>query len=224
MANYTTHFGLGFFDFGNPLGTDFAGQIEIDRFNFIDKELFGLMSIFGNGVISGWQVTSSGSLSIDISDGYGNINFIASKTDFPETIDNLTPNTVVYVYAKNVKSTLYDEGISFVLNSSKQVSDPNYLLLASVTVGSSSISEIDNSIRTEIGFLELIKAAIKQHKHRGGSLYPSKINLQNEVKGQLPSFRIADFDAEKITTGTFDLMMPAFSLAILAMSFPKNSV
>lgn len=205
MAGSTQYFGLGFFDFGDALGTDFAGQVEIDRFVFIDKQLYGLMSIFGNGVISGWTVAAEESFTISISEGFGNINFIAGRTTFPFTIEDIQPNSINYVFAKVKNRTTFAEDVDFIISTSRNLNDPNFLLLAEVTTGPSSITNVDNSIRQEIGFLELIKAAIRLHKHRGGSLNPSKIDLSSEVKGQLPSFRIADFDAEKITTGTFDL-------------------
>ena len=85
-----------------------------------------------------------------------------------------------------------------------------------MTSGANSIESIDESVRQQITFRELIKAAVRLHRHRGGSNNPSKIDLESEVKGQLPSFRIADFDSEKITTGTFDLArMPALDHADL---------
>ncbi len=207
MASSTKFFGLGFFDFGDPLGTDFAGQVEIDRWVFIDKQLFGLMSIFGNGVVEGWTVTAEESFVIGINEGFGNINFIAGRTTFPTTISELPASSVNYVYAKAKLRTTFTEEVEFVLSSSatRGETDPNFLLLAKVITGVASVESIDNSVRKEIGFLELIKAAIRTHKHRGGSLNPSKIDLASEVKGQLPSFRIADFDSEKVTTGTFDL-------------------
>ncbi len=205
MASATRYFGLGFFDFGDALGTDFAGQVEIDRFVFLDKQLFGMMSIFGNGVVEGWTVSAVETFTIAISPGFGNINFTAARTEFSEEISDLTANSTVFVYAKILESTTFSENIEFVLSGTRDIGDPRFILLAQVTVGPTSIEAIDNSIRQEIEFLTLIKQAIKNHKHRGGSLNPSKIDLSSEVKGQLPSFRIADFDSEKITTGTFDL-------------------
>lgn len=207
MASFTKHFGLGYFDFGNPLGTDFAGQIEIDRFVTIDKILFGLMSIFGNGVVQGWQVSISEALTLSINEGFGNINFMSGRTNFPATISELSPNSIFYVYAKTKIKTTFTENVEFFIDTSSTLAETDFkfLLLAKVTTGNTSIESIDNSVRREIGFIELIKATIRLHKHRGGSLNPSKIDLTEEVKGQLPSFRIADFDAEKITTGTFDL-------------------
>jgi len=211
MPGSTAYFGIGFFDYGDDLGSDFSGQIEIDRFVFIDKQLYGLMSIFGNGVLSGWEVSAEESFTLSISEGYGNINFTAARTTFPDSISDVPPNSINYVFARTRERTTFAEDIEFVLSPTRNLNDPHFLLLAEVIAGSSSIEYIDNSVRQEIEFLELIKSAIRLHKHRGGSLNPSKIDLTSEVSGQLPSFRIADFDAEKITSGTFDLArMPAF--------------
>jgi len=205
MAGSTKHFGLGFFDFGDPLGTDFAGQIEVDRFVLIDKQLFGIMSILGNGVVDGWEVTQEGTLSVSISPGFGNINFMAGRTTFPATVPNIPPNSTIFIFARAQVRTSFSEEVDFTTFNNSVLDDPSLLLLARVTSSASSIESIDNSVRQEIGFLELIQAAIRTHKHRGGTLNASKIDLTSEVKGQLPSFRIADMDAEKITTGTFDV-------------------
>lgn len=167
--------------------------------------MYGLMSIFGNGVISGWLVTAEESFSVGIGEGYGNINFMAGRTTFPSSITDIPPNSINYVFARSHDRTTFSESVEFILSPTKNLTDPHFLLLAEITAGPVSIINVDNSVRQEIQFLETIKAAIRLHKHRGGSLNPSKIDLTSEVKGQLPSFRIADFDAEKITLGTFDL-------------------
>lgn len=205
MASSTRHYGLGYFDFGDSLSSDWSAQIEIDRFVFIDKMLYGLMSIFGNGVINGWNVAAEGAFSVSVSEGYGNINFTAARTTFPDVVEEIPPSSINYIYARTKERTTFAEDVEFVLSPLRDIADPHFLLLAEVITGSSSIESIDNTVRQEIAFLELIKAAIRLHKHRGGANNPSKIDLTSEVKGQLPSFRIADFDAEKITTGTFDL-------------------
>jgi hypothetical protein len=169
--------------------------------------LFGLMSIFGNGVVSGWTVAISEAFKVSIGEGFGNINFMSGRTTFPATLSDLPANSTVYIYARTKARTTFTEEVSFVFHSSATLAeaDFNFLLLAKVTTGTVGVESVDNTVRQEIGFIELIKASIRLHKHRGGSLNPSKIDLASEVKGQLPAFRIADFDAEKITTGTFDL-------------------
>lgn len=163
------------------------------------------MSVFGNGVIDGWEAEATGSFELSISEGYGNINFIAGRTEFPVEIFDIPPNSINYVYARIKRRTTFAEDVDFVLSPDGSLTDPNFLLLSQVITGATSIENIDNSVRQNIGFIDLIREAIRDHKHRGGSLNPSKIDLASEVKGQLPSFRVADFDAEKITTGTFDL-------------------
>ncbi len=205
MPSSTTYYGLGFFDFGDPLGTDFAGQIEVDRFVFIDKQLYGLMTIFGNGVLSGWEASTEETFSVSISPGAANINFVSSRTNFPVVVSDFPPNSTNYIYAKKLERTGFAEDTDFIIWPTADLLDPNFLLLSEVVTGPASIESIDNTVRQTIGFIELIRAAIRLHKHRGGSLHPSKIDLESEVRGQLPSFRIADFDAEKVNTGTFDL-------------------
>lgn len=187
------------------MGTDFSAQVEIDRFVFIDKQIYGLMSIFGNGVIGGWEAAIAGSFEVSVSEGFGNINFISGRTEFPATIRDIPPNSINYIYARIKRRTTFAEDVDFILSPSGSIADPNFLLISRIITGSIGIENIDNSVRQDIGFLQLIQEAVRDHRHRGGSLNPSKIDLSSEVKGQLPAFRVADFDAEKITTGTFDL-------------------
>lgn len=187
------------------MGTDFAAQVEIDRFVFIDKQLYGLMSVFGNGVIDGWEAEATAPFSVSISEGYGNINFIAGRTEFPVELFDIPPNSINYIYARIKRRTTFAEDVDFVLSPNGSLTDPNFLLISQIITGALGIENIDNSVRQNIGFIDLIREAIRDHKHRGGALNPTKIDLASEVKGQLPAFRVADFDAEKITTGTFDL-------------------
>ena len=56
----TQYYSLAFFDFGDQLDTNLNVQKEIDRFMVIDKQLYGLYNIFGNGVINGWDVINNG--------------------------------------------------------------------------------------------------------------------------------------------------------------------
>lgn len=165
------------------------------------------MSIFGNGVVNGWIIAIQEAFNISVGEGFGNINFMSGRTTFPAVLGNLPSNSTVYIYARTKARTTFTEEVEFLFHSSATLAeaDFNFLLLSKVVTGATGIESVDNTVRQEIGFIELIKAAIRLHKHRGGSLNPSKIDLSSEVKGQLPSFRIADFDAEKITTGTLDL-------------------
>ena len=202
----TRFFSLAFFDFGDQLDSGLNVQKEIDRFVLIDKQLYGLYSIFGNGVIEGWSVTDSGSsitdgISVNISTGTGIINYIASQTDVPGRVSNLPPNRTLYIHAVLTGETTRTRIIDFVQTSSSD-GGANSILLAKVVTSSDAVSFIDNTIRDLISFEEVIQTEINKHKHRGT---PSKIDLQEEVKNQLPGARIESLDAEKITSGVLDL-------------------
>lgn len=163
------------------------------------------MSIFGNGVIGGWDVTKGDGLSVTVTPGRGNIRYTSARTQFPVTIRDLPASSVVYIYARLTNTTRLNETVEFFKSPLSNIGDSSFLLLARVVTGAFTVQEITTSVRQDIGFIELIRDAIKDHKHRGGADNPSKIDLSSEVKGQLPSFRIADLDAEKIASGTFEL-------------------
>jgi hypothetical protein len=216
MASFTKYYSLAYFDMGDELASDYAIQNEIDRFVTLDKLIYGLMSIFGNGVIEGWtlQKSTNDSLTLDILEGRGHINFFSGITQFPSSL-NLEPNNFYYIYAARDESTATTENVSFI-SSIYPIESLNNLLLGIVETGPVSITTIDMSGRKEIDFLEQIKDAIREHKHRGGALHPSKIDLENDVKGQLPGFRVADIDAAKVSSGVFDLVrLPLISHNLL---------
>lgn len=216
MASFTKYYSLAYFDMGDELASTYSIQQEIDRFQTLDKLIYGLMSIFGNGVIEGWtlQKSTTDSLTLDISEGRGHINFFSGITQFPNSLQ-LETNNLYYIYATRDETTASTENVSFV-SSIYPIESLNALLLGTVQTGPVSVDIIDMSGRQEIDLLNQIKDAIREHKHRGGALHPSKIDLENEVKGQLPGFRIEDIDAAKVTTGVFDLVrLPLISHNLL---------
>ena len=84
----TRYYSLAFFDFGDDLSTAISAEKEFNRFVVIDKQLYGLYKIFGNGVIEGWNITDAGftaneGISITISEGMGIIDYRASETALP---------------------------------------------------------------------------------------------------------------------------------------------
>jgi hypothetical protein len=202
----TRYFSLAYFDFGDQLDNRINVQKEIDRFVIIDKQLYGLYSVFGNGVIEGWTVQElegnrENGISVSISEGIGVINYIASETSLPGSINNLPINSIVDIYAVLSGSTSLDRVISFKY-STTPLNSNNVIRIARVSTGENSILYIDNTVRDLIGFEDIIQDAIREHKHRG---IPSKIDLENEVKNQLPGARLEGVDASKVTSGQFDI-------------------
>lgn len=205
MAGQTPFYGMAFFDFRDRLDLAVNVRKEIDRFLLIDKQLYGLYSIFGNGVIKGWTLeptpnsTGSGNISVTVSSGIGIINLIAAETTFPIDISDLPANDSVDIYAIITGGSTSTREVSFIY--SRQPLGGGAIRLGRVTTGSNSVLSVDNTFREEIGFIELIKEEIAKHKHRGS---PSKIDLRKETRNQLPGARLEDFDAGKIVSGRLD--------------------
>jgi len=202
----TRHYGLAFFDFGDQLDTSINVQKEINRFVVVDKQIYGMYRVFGNGVIEGWNVQDEGlqgedGITVSVSQGVGVINYVAAETPLPGFIYNLPINSIVDIYAVLTGSTYLDRQISFVY-SSVTLTSSNVVRIARVSTGANSILYIDNNTRDLIGFEEIIQTAINEHKHRGT---PSKIDLEDEVRNQLPGARLEGIDASKITSGQFDI-------------------
>ena len=59
---------------------------ETQRWESLDAQLHGLFSLFGNGIISGWQLVGATGLSITATAGSGHVSFVAveslSKDEF----------------------------------------------------------------------------------------------------------------------------------------------
>lgn len=192
---FTENYKLGSFVAGDVLNP----REDSRRFLVIDRQLLGLFQVFGNGVVVGWDVVDGGGLSAAISAGRGHVAFLSGETTDVSSV-TLVPNAVNYVYAQAIETTRFDRIVRFfsdvvLFNSGQQI------LLAAVTTNDTAITEIDSSVRTDISFIQQIKDLINQHRHRGGSDNPSKIDLSREVMGQLPGFHIDDIDAAKVSTG-----------------------
>lgn len=203
MPGSTPYFGLSYFTFRDRLDSGVNIQKEIDRFLLIDKQLYGLYAVFGNGIIEGWDVSAvsqnTQTISVVVSTGLGIIESIASETFAPSTVRDLPPNERVDLYAVLTGGTISSRRVDFVW--SRAPLGDHSVRLARITTSSNGISSIDSSVKDEISFLEIIKDEIAKHKHRGS---PSKIDLQQEVKNQLPGARVEDFDASKIVSGRLD--------------------
>jgi hypothetical protein len=205
MAGSTPFYGLAYFDFGDELDAPLNVQKEIDRFLVIDKQLYGLYNIFGSGVISGWEVEDNGfqqetGISIVVGPGIGIIRFITGETIFAEPVTGLPPNTILGIYAMLSGTSAIDRAVTFVWSETDLGGIA--IQVAEVETGDNSVTSINNTVRTLIGFEQIIQEEIDAHKHRGT---PTKIDLQDEVKNQLSGARLQNLDSAKIATGTFDI-------------------
>jgi len=202
MAGFTEYLHLAFFDFGDKINSAINIGREIDRFTFIDKQLYGLYSIFGDGVITGWNVTNlvydpSSGISVAISSGIGIIQAKASETYFPKSITGLPSNSTIYIYARHTNPDFSSkDSVAFVYSDASSIS--GFVKLAQVVTGVNAITSINNYDRDYLAIEQTIIDVIAQHKHRGS---PTKIDLETETKNQLPGSKIESIDASKIVSG-----------------------
>lgn len=203
MARTTPYFRLAFFDFADKLDTAINSAREVDRFLLIDKQIYGLYQIFGDGNINGWNIFDNGytqdkGISIGITNGTGIIKSMAVETNFPYFINGISPSSSVDVFVTITGETVIDRSVNFVYKISGVIPNSSALKIATVVTSSNGIYSIDNSVRDYITFRQIIMDEIEAHKHRGT---PSKIDLNREVKNQLPGNRIDNLETSKITQG-----------------------
>lgn len=202
MAGRTPNFGLGYFDFKDSLDSSLSVDLEVDRFSTIDSQLFGLYSIFGNGIVEGLIVSISNDtqniFSLNVSPGIYFINGKSTQLDFVKNVSEISSNSTLYVYAGFTR-TLNSPIVASIFTSNFSSVD-GAVRLAQVKTGNGTFTSIDLSYRQEISFRQLIIDEIAKHKHRGD---PEKIDLLREVKNSLPGARISDLDTAKIKRGVF---------------------
>ncbi len=208
MAGQTPYLKLGYFQYNDRLDYDINIQRQMDRFLVIDKQMFGLYSILGNGVISGWDLSFYGfsattGIALSVSFGMGIIKNIACQTNSTSFINGLLPNAIVNIFATLTGTSPSDRKVLFQYSVSQSLNNSS-ILLAKVTTGASSIISIDTSVSQVISYQKSISQAIGNHKHRGLVGQPSKISLQNEVKGYLSGSNIDNIDSSKIQQGRFN--------------------
>ena len=199
MAGSTDHFGLAFFDFGDNLSDTLNVQKEISRFTLIDRQLYGMASVFGDGIVNGWDIIDAGDLSINIAAGVGVFDKRVIESSFPETIDTLPANSTLNVYAVPGLNTELDRSSTFVVTAETR---SDSLFLGIVVTGGTNIESIDITGRTLIGFKQIIADQIATQRYNGTT---PKLDLEQEVQGELPTSKMADIDASKIVGGKIPL-------------------
>ena len=73
--------------------------VETQRWETVDAQLYGMFSILGNGIITGWELAAGDNLSVVISAGRGHVNYVAVESTLASLITELAPNTRNYIYA-----------------------------------------------------------------------------------------------------------------------------
>jgi hypothetical protein len=195
MPKSTENFNLLYAAEGEIITPD----IEENRYLTIDRQLLGLFEIFGNGVIEGWNVSSGDGLIAIITSGRGIVDLKYLESNVANSLVNLPAESTLYLYVDKLAISNIDIEPNFYVAPILEDRD-EALLLAVITTGPTSITNIDESVRTNISFVEAALEIVRNHRHFGGD-NPTQIDLASEVRGELPAINISDIDASKITTG-----------------------
>lgn len=201
MASKTPYLGLGYFDYRDRLDASMSVRIEAERFNLIDRQIYGLFSIFGDGIVSGMQAvirTSSitGERVIEIQPGTVVIRGRAYVTDVPVEIPDSGLSGQYYIYMVDSEINQGERQLGFGFD--KSALSNIGVRLCKVFAPSGNVASIDNSVRQEINFKSIAQQQIASHRHNGS---PTRIDLLREVKNALPGARIQSFDASKVSSG-----------------------
>lgn len=232
IINYTDIY--NFFFLGPNTETARFINADQQRMQALEIQLFELFSMFGNGVLNGWEistavVTATSGPRIYITAGNGHVYYkYAATTDstgldlvLPYPLSNTTAPVTYYIYGVETETTNYDKSISFQGFTAPQT-DAAYIYLGRLSIGVDSngkyvITEIDYTDRDTINIFSTLSELIRKHVHLGGT-NPPKINLRRHVAGVLPGdFIEASLDASQVTTGKLSLdRLPQISHDLLA--------
>jgi len=195
----TSKYDLAYFEQGDTTSAIY----EMQRWETLDAQLYGLYSILGNGILNGWNLVVSSGLSIVVTTGKGHVNFVAVESTENTTISNLSPNTRNYIYAYINDDSYWDQSVDFIALSSLDELG-NGLYLGYVDTDSIESTDVDTTGRTNLGFMTLVQTLVSEHRHIGGTTNPSQINLATDVQGIINQNNLPDLDASIIQTGVLD--------------------
>ena len=194
----TSKYGLTYFEKG-----DYTSSVpEMQRWETLDNQLYALYNIIGNGVLNGWDLIANSGLSVTIASGSGNVSFVAVKSTQNVSLP-LTQSATNYIYANLTNDSYWTQNVTFISSISQNITS-NVLLLGTVTTSQTSVTAIDTTGRTVLGFTGLIDSIVKAHRHIGGTNNPPQVNLATDVQGTLNQNNIPPLDASVIQTGIID--------------------
>jgi len=176
---------------------------EMQRWETLDAQLRSLFDVLGNGVLEGWDILPSSSLAVVITPGKGHVNFVAVESIEAVSITDLLPNTRNYLYASLTLTSYWDKSVNFVSLGSEDTTG-ELLFLGYVDTDLDSVTDVNIDDRSYLGFLDLIRELISDHRHIGGTGNPPPVDLSSEVQGIINQNNLPDLDASIIQTGTID--------------------
>ena len=195
----TDNYGWPYFEEGDKSNAIY----EIQRWSAIDKQLYGMFQLFGNGVASGWDIVNLEGLSIGVSGGKGVVDFVPVETT-GNTIMKLTTSSTNYIYANLLRDSYWTKSVKLTAATSR-LNKSDRIYLGSVKTGVDSVEVIDIKGRDYIDSIDSVTRQIAEHKHVGGVNNPDQIDLSKNVKGILPEEHLPALRGEMINKGKIDI-------------------
>lgn len=197
------------------------------RFQTIERQLYWLFDIFGNGIIDddpdnpSWYILNvtgdNKSKQVSITPGRGHVSWKSCVTTDSYILDipappNLGTNQsfTYYIYAEANKTTPHKQTVKFFASNTELSDLDRFVGLGCViaTQTSNGIVLVPNNTaecgRVEISLFSTIASIVNRHKHIGGSRNPAPIDLRKHVQGKLSGDFIEDGDLSTFTKGTLD--------------------
>lgn len=195
------------------------------RFRTIEAQTYALYTIFGNGVYEdddkykiSWRLqTVPGDTSgqvIQVTSGKGHVAWKSAETtetvqvQLPPPTGSTTGNQYTFwIYARANDTTPDQRTVDFVA-STVEIDDPdNYIGLGAVEVdyGTSppTVTPYNDAEhgRVVISLFRTLSDILNKHKHIGGRLNPSQIDLSRHVQNKLDGSYIENLDLSTVTKG-----------------------
>ncbi|MBS1722321.1 MAG: hypothetical protein JSS66_04855 [Armatimonadetes bacterium] len=197
------------------------------RFETVERQLYWLFDIFGNGIIDddpdnpSWLIENvtgdTRDRQVSITPGRGHVAWKSCRTTEAVVLDipappNLGTNQsfTYFIYAEADKTTPHRQTVKFFVSNTELSDTSRFVGLGCVlaTQTSNGIVLTPNNTsecgRVEISLFSTIADIVNRHKHIGGSRNPSPIDLRRHVQGKLSGDFIEDGDLSTFTKGTLD--------------------
>ena len=196
MSKQTPNYGFGY-----QVPGEFTDPVtEQRRWNTADNLLGGLYQMVGDGVADGWTITAGAGLSVNIAVGRGVISKVAVESNSAATVASLIPSTSNYVFASLTQTSYWTGNVAFQVMVAN-VAPQGAIYIGTILTNSTGVISIDTSGRKNIGLVNSIWEAIKNHRHNGVGFNPPPVDLAKEVQGQLAPRNLPNLDASQVTTG-----------------------
>jgi hypothetical protein len=190
---YTPNYDLRYIGVLTEQNVDADGEER--NWTFVDWQLYGINSMMGDGVLTGWTVAAATGLYVDVSPGSGLVKGYFAETAVLTEDVLVDDDTTTYIFALATDDTATTGEVTFVASSLPTMTDA--VLLATVVAVDGAITTVTNSVKTSAGFTGTLRYYLEHHKHDNNPI--AFIDLTTDVTGILPAANMGPIPSSKLT-------------------------